>query len=131
MQRETREAVHERNRGHCANCGASDSDSNPDVHHVVPRGRGGFDRLSNLALRCRQCHDVVHGEGTAPTVEFNSTGETTTDSFDTFLAFFRELSPARVDPEEDWRVPKADFERVTDEVGDTHTASPLADGEDS
>lgn len=132
MKRETREAVHERDRGHCVNCGASDSDSILDVHHIVPRGQGGSDRLSNLALLCRQCHDAAHGEGTAPTVEFASTGKMTTDSFNTFLAFFRELSSARFDPEEEvWRVPKADFERVIDEVGDPHAASPLADGGDS
>lgn len=132
MDRETREAVHERDRGHCVNCGATDPDATLDVHHIVPRGQGGSNRLSNLTLLCRQCHDAAHGEGTAPTVEFASTGEMTTDSFDTFLAFFRQLPSARFDEDDGvWRVPKADFKQVVDDIEKPHTTPPLADGGDS
>lgn len=131
MNRETREAVHERDRGQCVNCGATDPDSILDVHHIVPRGRGGSDQLSNLALLCRQCHDAAHGEGTAPTVQFESTGEMTTDSFKAFLRFFSELPTARFDPEEKvWRVPKADFERVVQSIDNPQASTVVADGGD-
>lgn len=128
MKRETRKAVIERDRGQCVNCGASDPDTTLDVHHIVPRGRGGSDRLANLALLCRQCHDAAHGEGTAPTVQFESTGEMTTDSFKTFLRFFSELPTARFDSEEKvWRVPKADFERVVQSIDEPLDAATMAD----
>lgn len=118
MKRETREAVHERDREQCVNCGRGGPETTLDVHHIVPRGKGGSNRLSNLALLCRQCHDAVHGDGTAPTIEFASTGQMTTDSFATFLQFFHELPSARFDSDAKvWRVPKADFEGVLDSVG--------------
>jgi 5-methylcytosine-specific restriction endonuclease McrA len=31
-----------------------------DPHHVLPRGRGGADELSNLVTLCRAHHDWVH-----------------------------------------------------------------------
>ncbi len=129
MKDETREAVHERDRSQCVNCGASGPDVTLDVHHIVPRGQGGSNRLSNLALLCRQCHDAAHGDGTAPTVQFSSTGNMDTDSFKTFLRFFSELPTARFDAEAKvWRVPKADFERVVESVSDPEVTALVADG---
>jgi preprotein translocase subunit SecA len=56
----------------------------------------------------------------------------TTDSFDTFLAFFRQLPSARFDEDDGvWRVPKADFKQVVDDIEKPHTTPPLADGGDS
>lgn len=128
MNKKTQEAVHERDRGQCVNCRASGPDVTLDVHHIVPRGQGGSDRLSNLALLCRQCHDAAHGNGTAPTVQFSSTGNMDTDSFQIFLRFFSELSSARFDGEEKvWRVPKADFEDVVQTVSEP-AGTALADG---
>jgi hypothetical protein len=129
MNGETREAVFERDRGECVNCGASAPDETLDVHHIVPRGRGGSDRLSNLALLCRQCHDAAHDEATAPTVQFSSTGNMSTDSFKTFLRFFSELPTARFDAEgKVWRVPKADFERVVQSVTESQEQMAVTDG---
>lgn len=31
-----------------------------EVHHVVPRIRGGTNHISNLRLLCRRCHLRVH-----------------------------------------------------------------------
>lgn len=31
-----------------------------DVHHILPRGRGGKDHLDNLAALHRSCHEQVH-----------------------------------------------------------------------
>lgn len=128
---ELREAVIERDRGQCVNCQASGPDTTLDIHHIVPRGRGGSDKLSNLALLCRQCHDAAHGEGTAPTVQFESTGEMDTDSFKSFLRFFSTLPTARFDAEAKvWRVPKADFERFVQTIDEPRNATTVADGGD-
>ena len=32
------------------------------LHHVVPRGRGGSDEPQNLVCLCPACHRVAHGE---------------------------------------------------------------------
>lgn len=129
MDHERNEAVRDRDRHRCANCRASGPDVTLDVHHVVPRGRGGSDRMSNLVLLCRRCHDAAHGKGTAPTVEFESTGDMDTDSFNLFLDFFWGLETARFDGENKvWRVPRADFEKFVEEVQDSQKA--LADGGD-
>ena len=62
--------------------------------------------MSNLVLLCRQCHDAAHEQATAPTVDFRSTGDMSTDSFGAFLKFFRELPTARFNSNEEvWRIP--------------------------
>ncbi|WP_049936061.1 HNH endonuclease [Haloplanus natans] len=129
MNRNKREAVIERDQGQCVNCGASGPDTTLDVHHIVPRGRGGSDRLSNLALLCRQCHDAAHDEATAPTVQFSSTGQMRSDSFKTYLRFFSELPTARFDAKEKvWRIPKADFERVVQSIDAPQESTAVTDG---
>lgn len=127
MNQQTREAVHERDRGQCVNCRASGPEVTLDVHHIVPRGRGGSDRLSNLILLCRQCHDAAHEQATAPTVHFRSTGDMSTASFGTFLEFFRELPTARFDSDNKvWKIPKADFEEeVVREVSDSQESAAV------
>ena len=48
--------------GHaCVNCGAPAT----EVHHIVPRARGGRDVLGNLASLCDECHAQVHGDAMA------------------------------------------------------------------
>lgn len=44
----------------CWNCGRKAR--RLDLHHVIPRGRGGHHTVSNLELWCRDCHSKVHGE---------------------------------------------------------------------
>ncbi len=130
MDEETREAVHVRDRGQCANCRASGSDVTLDVHHIVPRGQGGSNRMPNLTLLCRQCHDAAHEQAMAPTVDFRSTGQMGTDCFGAFLEFFRELPTARFDSEERvWKIPKADFqEEVVSEISEPAESAPRTDG---
>lgn len=55
----TRDAVYGRDGWCCALCGTSDGPFS--VHHRLPRGRGGDNRLSNLVLLCDfgGCHDTV------------------------------------------------------------------------
>lgn len=38
----------------CAYCGAKDTPL--EIEHIVPKGRGGTDRVSNLALACGRCN---------------------------------------------------------------------------
>lgn len=129
VQKQIREQVIERDRGKCQNCCASVGQSG-DVHHVVPRAKGGSDRLSNLVLLCRECHDAVHDDDVmAPTVQFRSTGQMNTDSFNMFLQFFDELPSARFDADQKaWRVPKADFDEIVKELTKSQPLGLLNDG---
>lgn len=42
----------------CANC-KWDSDV-CDIHHIIPRAKGGTDNFDNLILLCPNCHRLVH-----------------------------------------------------------------------
>lgn len=86
--------------------------------------------MSNLVLLCRQCHDAAHEQATAPTVDFRSTGDMSTESFGAFLKFFRELPTARFNSNEEvWRIPKADFEEeVVREVSEAPESAVVSNG---
>lgn len=53
-----RQIVLKRDKFKCCNCQADDETL--DVHHVVPIGRGGSNRLTNLKVVCRSCHELIH-----------------------------------------------------------------------
>jgi 5-methylcytosine-specific restriction endonuclease McrA len=54
--------------GHlCAYCHGKSGDPHLEVEHIVPRSRGGSDRVSNLALACHTCNQ---GKGDRTAVEF-------------------------------------------------------------
>lgn len=53
-----RKRVYARDRYRCVLC---DSDQGIQIHHVVPRGKGGTDYLHNLATLCWRCHAAIHG----------------------------------------------------------------------
>lgn len=66
-----RTRVLERDGRECRFCGMSEDehiDENSrslDVHHIIPKGDGGEDSMSNLAALCRQCHRTIenlHGQ---------------------------------------------------------------------
>jgi hypothetical protein len=61
-----RERVFKRDKGICRKCGAKVPNLEGEVHHVLPKGRGGWDDLSNLEWRCsrfvRPCHSAEHVE---------------------------------------------------------------------
>lgn len=42
----------------CCNCRAEDETL--DCHHVVPISTGGTNRLTNLKIVCRSCHELIH-----------------------------------------------------------------------
>lgn len=51
---EVREYLLEKWGRECAYCGTQDTPL--EVEHIVPRSQGGTDRVSNLALACRECN---------------------------------------------------------------------------
>ena len=120
----TNTAIRERDEHRCANCAADESEAVLDVHHIVPRGRGGSNLMSNQVVLCRQCHDACHGEGMAPTVQTMSTGQMDRKTFELYRRFWSELLPqlgdlyhVPVEPiyrEEDrcWHVPEADMKML-------------------
>lgn len=40
----------------CRDCGETDH-KKLTVDHIIPRGMGGSDRLCNMQILCRKCHD--------------------------------------------------------------------------
>lgn len=124
-------AVHKRDRHQCMNCYRERDDVTLDVHHAVPRGRGGSNRLSNLILLCRQCHDAAHGQAMAPRVKWYTNGQMDTDEFELFRQLFASMDIARFDDEERcWYIPKGDAEQLVetdedDEPSDADTVQAV------
>lgn len=88
-------AIFARDRDRCLNCRASaETVVTLDPDHGVPRGAGGADRMSNLNTLCRRCHEAKHGEGIAPTAQFESSGAMTDREFIWFKHFVDEMIPA-------------------------------------
>lgn len=83
-----------RDQHRCQNCLRKFDDIPIDPDHVVPRGAGGSNRLSNIRTLCRHCHNAKHGEGVAPTVEIASSGEMTDEEFIWFKQFLTQMVPA-------------------------------------
>lgn len=54
----TRLAVYRRDGYRCALC---DDVRGLQIHHVMPRGRGGSDEPMNLICLCWRCHAEAHG----------------------------------------------------------------------
>ena len=52
-----RKAVYRRDNFRCALC---DSTDGLQVHHAIPRGRGGSSRPENLITLCWRCHGFIH-----------------------------------------------------------------------
>lgn len=40
----------------CEVCGKTAA----DIHHALPKGRGGKDDADNLIALCRECHNLAH-----------------------------------------------------------------------
>lgn len=113
-------AIRERDREQCMNCHRAGSEVTLDVHHIVPRGSSGSNKLSNLILLCRQCHDAIHNGGNAPRVEWGSTGDMTDHEFDIFRALWNSLDLVRYDDQEQcWYIPMADAQDLIELIEDT------------
>ncbi|MBX5456645.1 MAG: HNH endonuclease [Thermogemmatispora sp.] len=55
---ELREYLLEQFGHQCASCGGASGDTVLNIDHVIPRSRGGSDRVSNLAVVCRRCNEA-------------------------------------------------------------------------
>lgn len=65
-----RKAVYQRDNFTCQNCGRRGGpygDYELHAHHIVPKSKGGTHRKSNLKTLCKQCHNAIHGNESAPT----------------------------------------------------------------
>jgi len=109
-------AVRERDRHKCMNCYRDEDEVNElDTHHIVARGNGGSNRLSNLITLCRQCHDAAHGQKMAPRVRFYSFNKMDSDEFDVYRELFNKIPEARYDDSEQcWYIPLADARELLD-----------------
>lgn len=120
-----KQAVRERDRHRCMNCTASGSDVTLDVHHIVPRGQAGSNRLSNMVVLCRRCHDAAHRKGLAPHVKFDN-GAMDNEAFGLYVEYWRTLDIAIFDEATNcWCVPKADMERLIEIIRGEGEAGPL------
>ena len=61
-----RSYVFHRDDGKCAYCGDAKAERY-ELDHIVPRSRGGTDRVSNLVVSCHDCNDA---KGNLPVTEF-------------------------------------------------------------
>lgn len=64
-----RKNVYARDDYTCAHCGIGggpNGNAELHAHHIVPKSRGGSDKLSNLITLCNQCHNAVHSKNGAP-----------------------------------------------------------------
>lgn len=62
-RRAYRSAVLLRAGGRCERCSIHGSETPLgflDVHHRLPRSRGGSDCVENLVALCRPCHEAIH-----------------------------------------------------------------------
>lgn len=66
---EIRKAIYRRDGFRCALC---DCGKFLQIHHVIPRGKGGSDSPHNLITLCSYCHSHVHGH---PLYETEMTAE--------------------------------------------------------
>lgn len=61
---ELRQMTLERDGHTCQGCGANDRSL--DIHHIIPRERGGQDTLRNLISLCTGCHRKAESEYLPP-----------------------------------------------------------------
>jgi 5-methylcytosine-specific restriction endonuclease McrA len=65
---EVREYLLEKVQRRCASCGATNVPL--QVEHLVPRTRGGSNRVSTLTMACKPCNDANDAKGTQTATEF-------------------------------------------------------------
>lgn len=58
ISNKTRKAVYKRDNWCCALC---DTSRYLQVHHYIPRGKGGKNTPHNLITLCSDCHALAHG----------------------------------------------------------------------
>ncbi|AUX09866.1 restriction endonuclease [Halalkaliarchaeum desulfuricum] len=61
----------------CGKRGGPYGNERVDVHHIVPKSKGGEDRINNLITLCHSCHEKEHGH-TIPTGKMDRSNQKTT-----------------------------------------------------
>ena len=62
-----------RQKGKCVHCGMYFKDGDLlDIHHVIPRHKGGKDEYNNFQLLHRHCHDTITAKDAVGTKELNA-----------------------------------------------------------
>lgn len=59
VPKDRRKAVYRRDGFACALC---DSRTGLQIHHCIPRGKGGSNSVHNLITLCSTCHAQAHGD---------------------------------------------------------------------
>jgi 5-methylcytosine-specific restriction endonuclease McrA len=54
---ELREFILKRDNMICQNCGKKKRKTNLEVHHIIPRSKGGTNDINNCVTLCKYCHD--------------------------------------------------------------------------
>lgn len=67
INNKTKKRIREIKGDRCEDCGKENGPvDNPNerlqIHHRKPRWKGGPNRISNLRLLCKECHDKAHRE---------------------------------------------------------------------
>ncbi|UPV98778.1 HNH endonuclease [Halorussus gelatinilyticus] len=73
-----RKRVYRRDDYTCQNCGLEGGprgNATLHAHHIVPKSKGGEDKLANLQTLCEECHNAVHNDVQAPTSEKRHSGK--------------------------------------------------------
>lgn len=66
-----RKEVYQRDDYTCQNCGVkggSKGNAELHAHHIVPKSKGGTHKKSNLKTICKECHNAIHGDSMARSV---------------------------------------------------------------
>lgn len=61
MKKGYKAEVWERDFNRCRFCGSKGSKKNPlQIHHIIPKSKGGANTLKNCMLICSNCHRTIH-----------------------------------------------------------------------
>lgn len=87
--------------------------------------------MSNLNTYCRRCHKAKHGEGIAPTIQFESTQRMTEREFHWFKHFVDEMIPVMaqiigthlnpkfaLEEQKAWHIPLGDVYHLDEQLAD-------------
>lgn len=67
-----RKEVYQRDDHTCQNCGVKggqEGRAELHAHHIVPKSKGGTHKKSNLKTICKECHNAIHGDSMARSVD--------------------------------------------------------------
>lgn len=103
----------------CVNCHRANEPL--QVHHIVPVGRGGSHRTSNLVPLCSDCHTAIHEGNMAPRVRWFTNGKLSSDEFGEHKTLWKQMreqfGAPRYDSDEGCvYVPLADVDRVVKQM---------------